>query len=148
MKFFNNNNNKQFGFTMLIAALIASLLLTLGIAIANLTIKQYTLSTTTRESHKAFYSADAAIECALFWDRENPNSSQTAFGSEGSLTCDGVNNVNIQGTGPWTFSLDTPDVCANVTVTKGGGETVIESRGYNLCDSSPRRVERALRATY
>lgn len=39
--------------------------------------------------------------------------------------------------------------CAKVVVTKTSNTTKIESYGYNTCDTSnPRRVERAVRATY
>ncbi|MBN2093789.1 MAG: hypothetical protein JW740_00215 [Candidatus Zambryskibacteria bacterium] len=39
--------------------------------------------------------------------------------------------------------------CVIVTVTKNlDGSTYIKSRGYNTCDSSPRRIERGIEVTY
>jgi len=43
----------------------------------------------------------------------------------------------------------TPEgACADVTVTKTQDTTVIESRGYNTCASSRRRVERGVQISY
>jgi len=58
-------NNK--GFTLLFASLIVSLVLSVGIAIANITLAQLTLSTAGRESQIALYNADTALECALYY---------------------------------------------------------------------------------
>jgi hypothetical protein len=60
-------SNKK-GFAMLFAVLVSSVLLSVGISIFNLTLKELTLSSSGRESQFAFYSADTGIECALYWD--------------------------------------------------------------------------------
>jgi hypothetical protein len=60
-------NNKT-GFAMLFAVLTASLLLTIGISIFSISFKELTISTAARESQIAFYAADSARECALYWD--------------------------------------------------------------------------------
>jgi hypothetical protein len=56
------------GFAMLFAVLTASLLLTIGLSIFNLSFKELILSTNAKESQVAFYAADSARECALYWD--------------------------------------------------------------------------------
>jgi hypothetical protein len=56
------------GFALLIALLITSVVLSVGVVLANITYKQALLSSTSNESLKAFYAADAAMECALYWD--------------------------------------------------------------------------------
>ncbi len=38
--------------------------------------------------------------------------------------------------------------CATVTIIKNSGATQIDSRGYNICTTNPRRVERGLRIKY
>lgn len=53
---------------MLFAVLVSSVLLSVGISIFNLTIKELVLSSSGRESQFAFYAADTGIECALYWD--------------------------------------------------------------------------------
>ena len=56
------------GFTLLIAALVASVVLALGASIFDLAQKEVTLSSIGRDSQFAFYAADTAAECALYWD--------------------------------------------------------------------------------
>src|SRR3989338_7573414 len=58
----------QAGFTLLLAALVASIVLSLGAAIFAIAQKQLTLSGIGRDSQFAFYAADTAAECALYWD--------------------------------------------------------------------------------
>jgi hypothetical protein len=60
---------KQAGFTLLFASLIGSLVIAVGLAILDITLKQLTLASAGRESQQAFYSADAGTECALYLDR-------------------------------------------------------------------------------
>ena len=56
------------GFALLFAVLVASVLLSIGASIFNLTLKELTLSSSGRESQFAFYAADTGAECALYWD--------------------------------------------------------------------------------
>ncbi|OGG50673.1 hypothetical protein A2763_03650 [Candidatus Kaiserbacteria bacterium RIFCSPHIGHO2_01_FULL_54_36] len=58
----------QRGFTLLLAALVASIVLSVGAAIFSIAQKQLTLSAIGRDSQFAFYAADTAAECALYWD--------------------------------------------------------------------------------
>jgi Tfp pilus assembly protein PilX len=55
------------GFAMLFAVLTASLLLSIGLAIFNISFKELLISTNARESQIAFYAADSARECAVYW---------------------------------------------------------------------------------
>ncbi|MES2409305.1 MAG: hypothetical protein V4509_03320 [Patescibacteria group bacterium] len=59
----------NFGFTLLFASLIGSLVFTIGIAILNISLKQLSLTSAGKESQQSFYSADAGAECALLLDR-------------------------------------------------------------------------------
>ena len=77
----------QRGFTILLAALIAALVLALGISIFSVAQKQLILSSTGRNSELAFYAADSGAECALYWDLRHdafPTSSPPT-----TITCDG-----------------------------------------------------------
>lgn len=56
------------GFTILLAALVASLVLALGISIFTIAQKQLILSSLGRGSQFAFYAADSGAECALYGD--------------------------------------------------------------------------------
>ncbi|HEY4512484.1 MAG TPA: pilus assembly PilX N-terminal domain-containing protein [Candidatus Paceibacterota bacterium] len=57
------------GFTLLFASLIGALVIAVGLAILNITLKQLTLASAGKQSQRAFYSADSGIECALYLDR-------------------------------------------------------------------------------
>lgn len=142
------------GFVLLYAVLVSSLLLSLGLAIFNITIKEIRLSSASRESQFAFYAADTGIECALYWDIQfNAFATSTAS----NISCAGQDLGSVGGVGygnPSEFTVDLGPLlpyCAIVSVTKTESpqRTLIESRGYNTCDtSSPRRVERAIRVRF
>ena len=146
---------KKSGFVLLLAMLVSSLLLSIGLAVFNITIKQVTLASAGRESQFAFYVADTGIECALYWDIQH---GAFAVSSASDIMCN-EQTFSVGGSGfdvPMTFTINFPPdlYCAIVSVTKtdlGGGatRTIIESRGYNTCDTSnTRRVERAIRVRY
>ncbi len=153
-----HTSKKESGFALFAAIVIGGTLLVVVTGIVTLAVRQSFIAQSGQESQYAFYAADSALECALYWDVHNPSGSSAFDPSTGSqVTCNytpsntgnswvvGGNNVSTFG--PITF-LPNP-YCATVTVTKDGDTTLIESRGYNTCDtSSPRRVERAVRATY
>lgn len=151
------------GFTLLFAVLVGSLLFSIGIAIANLAIKEIVLASAGKESEKAFYAADTGTECALYWDLRVgstfPNSSTAPRRS--FITCNTTSlslTVTNQASAAATtaFRISFSPSCADVTVVKtkpqGGssGSTVIESRGRNDCGEgdNPARVERAIRVRY
>lgn len=64
-----SNKISKSGFTLLFASLIGALVIAVGLAILDITLKQLLLASAGRESQQAFYSADAGTECALFLDR-------------------------------------------------------------------------------
>ena len=145
----------QRGFTLLLAALLASLLLLLGAAIFGLARKEVVLSSVGRDSQFAFYAADTGAECALFWDmRYNAFASSTGF-STAECDAENLGSFSFPGFGiPIEFEFEPNGYCARVSVTKNGSNpnTVIVSRGYSTgcstVETSPRTLERAVRITY
>lgn len=75
--------NTTGGFTLFYSVLVSSLLLAIGLAILNITLKEFTLSSGARDSETAFYAADSALECALYWDN-----TQRIFGYYGDSLAD------------------------------------------------------------
>lgn len=152
MNIFRNNK----GFTAAIAAVIGSVVLAIGLALLSITLKEILLSSTIRNSTRAFFSADSGVECALYLDGRRRFATSTASDiSTDPIYCMGTNIIDVwsvEATGSsaeTTFSIDNQDVCATVVVSKDSSDTVIESRGYNTCDiGNARRVERGLRAQY
>lgn len=152
------------GFTLLLAALIASIVLGLGSSIFVIARKQVTLSSLGRDSQFAFYAADTGAECALYWDIR-----QGAFGSSTPATaptCAGQvlgetvtagdrvappytiefdMNLFVNADGqPGTF--DDNGYCARVTISKNTSHpfTVIQADGYSTPCSSTETSARAL----
>lgn len=144
--------SNQKGFTLFMAMVITATLLLIAGGVANLAIRQSLISNAGKESQMAFYAADTGMECALYWDINNPSGSSAFSVSTGSnIVCNDqtvtVGGSSVSTFGPINFAPD--PYCVFVTVEKNGTATEIESRGYNTCDlSSPRRVERAVRASY
>jgi len=153
---------KNRGFTLFMAVIVMGTLLLVAVGIVSLAVRQILISSSARESQYAFYAADTGIECALYWDVQNP-SGVSAFSTSTSstnITCNGPSLLPVGGGGSsmptstfaFTFSPNEP-YCATVAVNKKYVSnvlvTTIESKGYNTCDTSnPRRVERAVRVTY
>lgn len=142
------------GFVLFVALLTASLLLAIGLAVINLSLKGFTLSTDARESQFAFYAADSGAECALYWDLKT-----NIFSEGGQVKCnqydedrvnlplsvenrDNVGSGDAAGPDGARFDLyfvPSP-YCVAVRVYKqtiaGVARTTIESRGYNDGDTS------------
>jgi len=68
LRIFGFSSARQRGFTLLLAALVASIVLSLGASIYEIAQKEVQLSSLGRDSQFAFYAADTAAECALYWD--------------------------------------------------------------------------------
>ncbi len=85
--------NGKRGVTVLIASLVASILLAIGLSIFNTTLKDLFFASTARDSGIAFYAADAAAECAQYWDYPKANMVDTFATSSASVkgTTVGVN---------------------------------------------------------
>jgi len=178
MKNFFKKIKKSKGFTLLFAVLAASLLLSIGLSIFSLTVKELTLSSYGRESQFSFYAADSGAECALYWDIKGHGgatfATSTTYGGIvpyqincGATTIALSETANDANDATTTFSMPLNDVsntsfCSTVIVSKypnssspaGIGTTII-SNGYNVCDSSanpiwgnPNLVERSLSVTY
>jgi hypothetical protein len=160
-----NTGNKQKAFALLYTALISSLLLSLALSISLIVRKEMVLSSIARESQKAFYAADSAAECALYWDfRFNKFATTTTVtGPNSGVTCAGVDIADsaqelddgvpgLGGSNITKYKLEVDRTCALVTVQKSATypKTLIEARGYNTpCDSKSRiRLERAVRLQY
>jgi len=165
---FTQKNNR--GFTLMLAALVASLLTALGLAMFSIAKKEIVLSSLGRDSQFAFYAADTGAECALHWDfKYGAFSTSTVYTSTstpatcadqvlqdfptdwGEGTADGV--VGLGGGDQTKFWFETEGNCVYVTVTKQSmhPHTVVESLGYSTACAdvdNQRRLERAVRASF
>ena len=158
------------GFTLLLAALVASIVLALGAAIFEIAQKEVTLSSIGRDSQFAFYSADTAAECALYWDFRFSYFGTSTPANAQNPTCDGqlLSASGRSSSYPYTMTSQqmnffqdtsaTGGYCTQVFVTKSidptthAIRTVIHADGYNLnCAAtlvSPRALQRSVELHY
>ena len=152
------------GFTVLLAALVASITLAIGVSIFEITQKQIILSSLGRDSQFAFYTADTGAECALYWDvRRGLFGTSTPPVFQSGITdpkCDGQ-SLNILPTTlptshPYTrsFQLEPGGFCSQVSVKKDvmNPRTVIHADGFSTkCSdigTSPRTLQRSVELHY
>ncbi len=158
--------NKK-GFALLYTALVSSLLLSLAMSISVIVMKDIRLSSISRESQKAFYAADSAAECALYWDFRKDKFATSTVTTSGAncsgvdiadsshelpgLDYDGVAGIGGTNVTKYQYDID-GKTCAKVFVYKSSTapKTRIEARGYNTsCGSDSRvKLERAVRLEY
>lgn len=146
--------NHQPGFVILFTILIAAIIMTMGLGIYSIAVRQTALSGTAREAGQAFYAADAGVECALSAQQKG------AFAGGISIMCNGETvTIPVSEVGnPSVFSINLGTSkngsCAVVTVITDVTSRRIISQGYNLCLSgspsikNPRLVERDLDVVY
>lgn len=145
------------GFALLIAVVLTSVVLALGIALLDIAYKQVVLSSSAKNSQYAFYNADSALECALFYD-----STTTAFIYNSTYNLNTIQCSNLTVTSPAatqdaiqrTTTFNVPcsggGTSAVVTIIKTtANATNIYANGYSSCDPLLQtRIERGLKAKY
>jgi len=154
------------GFTLLIAIVTTSMLLIVSFVVVNIALKQLVLANAGKESQHAFYNADSGTECAVYWDLKGSTTgdpSKFDVSTPGQIECNGQtistgsqtvptipSQPSVIGGSPDSiFYISFAKGCAIVRVTKSGGTTEIDSRGYNTCDTSAsRRYERGVTLEY
>lgn len=144
------------GFTLLLASLVSSVVLTLGISIFQIAYKQVILSSTGRDSQFAFYAADTGAECALYWDFRHDYFGTTtppgdALCAEQVLLMSGRSD-----TLPYTivYQFEANGYCADVSVRKSGSDphTIVHADGYSTTcadlPANPRALQRSVEIRY
>lgn len=143
------------GFTLIVAVLVSAVVLTIGLSVFNLGLKQLVLSSTDRESLYSLASADAGLECALLWDGDPSNPFATSTPKPATILCGGQ-SVSVTSfsaaTSTFLYKIEGTDSgsCVYVEIGKsmsalGNVRTFVKSNGYNTCDTGDtRRTERGL----
>jgi Tfp pilus assembly protein PilV len=88
MKLINKKSpikNSESGFALLMTLIVVTVVISIGLSVLDLSIKQVRLSTNARDSEIAFHAANAGMECARFWRRSASDEMET--GSPLSVTC-------------------------------------------------------------
>lgn len=137
---------KNRGFVILFAVMLASILLSIALGVANIALKEIKFGTSAKDTNDAFFAADTGIESILFSDKGASSSFVPASGTQQSW------DTVLAGLGSAGAS------CAKVSITKDNTnppstKTTIVAKGYNTGDSScnstnPNRIERELLIIY
>ncbi len=62
-----HHNSKKQGFALLMALIVVSVVISIGLSVLDLTLKQVRLSTNSKDSEIVFHAANAGLECARYW---------------------------------------------------------------------------------
>ena len=118
------NNKSQSGIALFISVIVASVVLSLGLFMANIYIKEIILSSSARESQIAFFAADSGMECALYWDAYVGGSVfASTTDSDNSITCNRqivagqtglLNPLRIQTVPPFEYESQIGCVTSNL----------------------------------
>lgn len=68
---------KEHGFALLITLIVVGVVISVGLTVLDLSIKQVRLSTNAKESEIAFHAANAGMECARYWRRVDATDMET-----------------------------------------------------------------------
>lgn len=88
MKLINKKSlvkNSESGFALLMTLIVVTVVISIGLSVLDLSIKQVRLSTNARDSEIAFHAANAGMECARFWRRSS--SDEMEAGDPISINC-------------------------------------------------------------
>ena len=161
------------GVTLLVAVILSSVVLSVALSLLDVAYKQQLLASTAKQSQYAFYAADSAMECALYWDQKVDAFDYTPLVPAPDIKCNAGISISNQNPTPTIVSgsggvgslrkttFDIPcsggGVSGSVTILKSDGtatcsgtnHTCIYTTGYSSCTSSdPRRIERGLKVLY
>jgi Tfp pilus assembly protein PilX len=155
------------GFTLLIAVILASVAIAVGVALSSIAYKSVRLSNVAQGSQYAFYAADSALECALYADQQLTAFDYASHSGTPAPTPQ-IQCVGPAGTQPIDLPIVSPPInattvqfksiwfhvsgarCARLTVSKTStGTTYIYAEGITNCDTTdPRDIERGIYAHY
>lgn len=67
------SNPRTDGFALLITLIVVSVVVSIGLTLLDLTIKQLQLASGSKDSEVSFHAANAGLECARFWRNNTDN---------------------------------------------------------------------------
>jgi Tfp pilus assembly protein PilX len=123
-----HSHHQSEGFALILALLVASVALAIGLSLLDITVKQLTLNTTVQESEVAFQAAAAGMNCLQFARNQEPIESQIDGGNfnvpclQTSLSLDATAAARV---------FNAPYNEPAKTCTMGDVCTYAYSRGYN-----------------
>jgi Tfp pilus assembly protein PilX len=76
----SRRSRHQEGFALLLTLIVVGVVVSVGLTILDLTIKQLRLSTGAKDSEIAFHAANAGLECGRYWRRFASSSMEAGIG--------------------------------------------------------------------
>jgi Tfp pilus assembly protein PilX len=161
------------GYILLLAILISSVILSIGLGVYSLGLKQFILSAFLSDSQRALSAADRGVECFMYWDSLFRNTTPpleppfTMFPSDNSApvfppnqdvaVCSGQQlnastkwstNVQTAANATTRFNLSFTDgTCVDVEVFRTTARTRVTADGFSDCNpNNLRRAQRRLEA--
>lgn len=116
-------HHKESGFALLISLIVVGVVISIGLSVLDVTIKQVRLSTNAKESELAFHAANAGMECARYWRRAS--SSDMEVGEPINPLCFGA-------------SPDSNTIDAITPTYVGDGEAFLYSYEFTWGGANPR----------
>jgi len=146
------------GYAILFTVAVIGIISMITIGLSNAAYKQLILSSVARDSTTAFYQADIASECALYFDNEMDITSRTSgvpysLCAETTLDFIGNNGTGVYTLSPVSSESSSTNKCFSININKSTSSSVvstsIDAKGYNICNKTGlRTVERYLKVTY
>lgn len=159
------NQKTNRGFTILIATIISSIVITIGVSVVGMVKQQLVLTGISEQSELAMSAADAGMECMTYWESKGyfdvgaPETSITCFEqsfSTGSNSSGVDHNLPTTAGITWTTNNSGISMCTKMFLKKvlNSNDTVtttVIASGYNVaCDkiiNNPEVVERQISLT-
>lgn len=114
----------QSGFALLVSLIVVGAVLSIGLVILDLSIKQVRLAATTKDSEIAFHAANAGMECARFWRRDQ-DAQMTAGDSTSPIECFGETAASVIGSLYSSVSGGGAVSEAGIVSTNGDGDAYV-----------------------
>jgi len=96
------HNRAQSGFALLMTLVVVSVVISVGLTLIELTIKQLRLSTGAKDSEIAFHAANAGVECIRYWRLASSTEFENGVGNTVPMNCfgAGVSTVTMTDLSP------------------------------------------------
>jgi len=144
------------GFALLFSVLVSSLLLTIGLSILNISLKELAISNSSKQSIRSFYAADSGREYTLYHDTKIGDASTFNVDNQ-TAQPDVITYLPVDALTGGIIPVDSEDASGpnfSVKITKNWADvgtyskisTTIDSVGHDSDGGD--RVERAIQQTY
>jgi hypothetical protein len=126
LTFFRSSGvQKNRGMAILFAVLTAAILSAIAVSAFNIAMNELKLSTTAEESTIAFYAADSAVECIMFWDvTQNAFAKSVGDLPELQITCNKLTRAVNRSAPPFTIPVWSTELTDTVSAPKIYGSPV------------------------